>query len=548
MLFAGALMLVVGGRKNESTENLPFEAYDTETSKWYSFMDIPGFRNGVINYNSHLFFYGGFESSTPNIPTNNFSYIDLKFIFSKNKELYLKINLNNEVNSDNGSNDKNVHSTLMSHLNSDNKPYKEFYLNSPTKSVKIAPMAIIAKINNSYHSNDDILKRIPLDNLQEEGKKINVNGSISQESINLGLKNSKMEELANYFIDQLLNPNSMNKIFRPNKNAVEKLIEETQKILSKEPSILNLTAPIKIFGNINGHFSSLISIFESFGYPDDSFGDIERNDYLFLGDYVDRGSQSLDVICLLFALKLKFPEQIFLLRGHHEDILVNSVLGFGEECEIKLKEDIKDKNSIFMKINNLFQYLPFAAVVGKNFFCVHGGIGQTVELINDIGKISRPFQISHDSNKMSNEQIIVNELLWTDPLISKNMQEKEDKASRSLFGCPEIRSQKFSIQRTNKFLETNNLSMMIRSHEFIKDGYENQEKKIITFTSCFDYCGVYKNAGGIIYIKKNMNVCPKIIYPQKNESMIQIIQNEKNDSKLEKKDSRKLKGLSPLRN
>lgn len=540
-------MLVIGGRKNESTENLPFEVYDTETSKWYSFLDIPGFRNGVINYNANLFFYGGFESSTPNIPTNNFSHIDLKFIFSKNKELSLKMNLNNDSN-ENEFGEKNVHSTLMSHMNSDFKPYKEFYLNSPTKSVKIAPMAIIAKINNSYHSNDDILKRIPLDNLQEEGKKININGSISQESINLGLKNSKIEELANYFLDQLLNPNSINKIFRPNKNALEKLCEETQKILSKEPSILNLTAPIKIFGNINGHFDSLINIFENFGYPDDSYGDIERNDYLFLGDYVDRGSQSLEVVCLLFALKLRFPEQIFLLRGHHEDILVNSVLGFGEECEIKMKEDVRDKNSIFMKINNLFQYLPFGAIVGKNIFCVHGGIGQNVKLLNEINKIQRPFQITHDSNKMTNEQLIVNELLWTDPLITKSMQEKEEKSSRSLFGCPEIRSKKFSMERTDQFLEMNNLSMMIRSHEFIKDGYENQEQKIVTFTSCFDYCGVYKNAGGIIYIKKNMNVCPKILYPQKNDSIIQTIKNEKIDNKLEKKDSRKLKGLSPLRN
>ena len=92
-------------------------------------------------------------------------------------------------------------------------------------------------------------------------------------------------------------------------------------------------------------------------------GDIHAYDYLFLGNYVDKGQYSLEVICLLMALKLKFPKQIMLLRGNHEDKNVNRYLGFGEECAKRLGEDINDPNSCFAKINEAFEQMPLAAIV-----------------------------------------------------------------------------------------------------------------------------------------------------------------------------------------
>jgi len=84
---------------------------------------------------------------------------------------------------------------------------------------------------------------------------------------------------------------------------------------------------------------------------------------VFLGNYIDRGAFSLEVICLLMALKLKYPKQVILLRGNHEDRNVNRHLGFGKECQQRLGEDINDPNSVFQKINNMFEYLPLGAVI-----------------------------------------------------------------------------------------------------------------------------------------------------------------------------------------
>ena len=108
------------------------------------------------------------------------------------------------------------------------------------------------------------------------------------------------------------------------------------------------------------------------------------NDYLFLGDFIDRGNLCLERICLLMALKVKYPEQIHLIRGNHEDILINSGFGFQEECKERLNDESENEDSLFALMNEFFEYLPFIALILTQILCVYEGIDANVKKISDI--------------------------------------------------------------------------------------------------------------------------------------------------------------------
>ena len=120
--------------------------------------------------------------------------------------------------------------------------------------------------------------------------------------------------------------------------------------------------------------------FESFGNPsdDNQNGDINVMQYIFLGDFCDRCFYSLENILLLFALKVKYPDFIYLIRGHHEDIQVNINSGLGLECKERLNDDILNNQSLFYYINQIFDLLPFGILVDNHILCVHGGIGSRI--------------------------------------------------------------------------------------------------------------------------------------------------------------------------
>lgn len=143
--------------------------------------------------------------------------------------------------------------------------------------------------------------------------------------------------------------------------------------------VVEMRPGVKIFGSLHGQYQELMRFFNEFGTPDNDpqvkNGDIESCDYVFLGNYIDRGKNSLEVICILLALKLKFPESIYLLRGAHEDKQVNQDEGLGLECHQRLNEDIGDPNSVFQNLNKVFEYLPLAAVINQKILCIHSGIG-----------------------------------------------------------------------------------------------------------------------------------------------------------------------------
>jgi hypothetical protein len=206
------------------------------------------------------------------------------------------------------------------------------------------------------------------------------------------------------FLKSLLKPKDYNlppvhSKFPLKREDIIEMATECINILAVQPTVIkDIKPPVKVFGNIHGNYADLMRFFDIWKQPSDA-GDIHGYDYVFLGNYVDRGAYNLETICLLMALKLKYPKQIFLLRGNHEDKNVNKYLGFGEECTKRLGEDINVASSVFAKINEMFEYMPLAAIVHdksnqSKVFCVHGGIGSTVNKVEEIEKIQRPISIN----------------------------------------------------------------------------------------------------------------------------------------------------------
>ena len=555
-------MLVVGGRTNQVGESVPLEVYDTESSDWFKFLSIPRFRHCIWLYETGLFVHGGFDQETPNVPTDKMMQIDLEKLLKNHPNLVkssafatrdvfnpqgvphpksqphrlsnAKIGGDNKPESSNGprlgdmkpemkqgfdgkiDSTRNSEQSISSHLESaGSKGGKD--PKTVVQNFRLSPQAIVATIYGPDDNINNVVSKVSIDKLQEESKKLGIgfhDPLVSKPS-------AYYEGLYNLFINLLLIPKEYTQDYHFNmkKELITKLCEEVQKILMNETALLRVRSPIKIFGNIHGQFGDLMKLFDNFGCPSDAVfdGDIDSIDYLFLGDYVDRGYNSLEVVVLLFALKLKYPDQIHLLRGHHEDKVVNKIYGFAEECGSKFSEDITDPSSIFQKINKVFEYLPLAAIIDGKYFCVHGGIGNSLRYAEEIEKMPKPFEIQHFNENAKNSflQKMVNELLWCDPEVESDSTEN---SSRGILGLEEIRCKRFTLERTKKFLEDNNLSLVIRSHEIVKDGFEMINDKIITVVSCLDYCGKLQNAGGILKIKKNFEIIPKIIYPSGQSS------------------------------
>lgn len=518
-LFLANLLLVIGGRTNNISEKLCLEVYDTETSEWFRFPSVFPFRHASWLLESSLFIHGGFYPSSPNIPTDELVKINLGKMFQPYPNLIKAINNNitQILSPPFKENEENVikygpGSTNYKTAMHPSKPKSEKSTQNKNSNIRLAHQAIVAC---SYAPNEDVsklIRKMSIDKLQEESRKLGLGYQMQKP-----LYSAMFEELCGFFIESLLIPKefSQDMKFSLPKEAVAKLIEETQKIIEREPSLLRLRAPLKIFGNINGQIGDLLKLFEHFGMPCDILkqGDIEGFTYLFLGDYIDYGKFNVEVLCLLFALKIKYPDSIFMLRGHHEDIFVNKSLGFAEECIAKFNDNLNDANSIYQQFNRLFEYLPLAALVEEKILCVHGGIGNSLNSLSEIDSLERPIEVSHIPSTPY-EKIVV-DLLLSDPVSYEHELKNQSNAERDFFSAGYVC--KFGMERITKFLSENNLSFIIRSHENVIDGFEKfANEKVVTVFSNMNYMGKNLNASAVLIIKKNSELVPKAIYPPQN--------------------------------
>ena len=512
MIFYNDLMIIIGGRGHNSN-NLPLltQVYDMDTCEVFSFAGIPMNRHSNFIYNNNVFLYGGFNSKTPTQSVGNLSRISLEKIFHKSS-LLNKLDINKD------SADKNKI----------NKINKKNNLATKKSQFKLSPDVIIGSGGVAIEGEEDqiqddqsIFHVVHIDKLTEENKRI---GQVPNKNITSLLDNKRKynEKLIEKFISTLLRPfdwfnnkeiDSIHESLPFTNQEIFDLIKEVKPLLEKDHSLIRIRSPCKIFGNIHGVYTDLMRYFESFGNPsdDNQMGDINVMQYIFLGDFCDRGLYSLEVILLLFALKVKYPDFIYLIRGHHEDKFINEKYGLGDECHDRLLDNIKNPLSIFANINKAFDYLPFGILLDNNILMVHGGIGSSINTLDDIENIKRPVSVEH--NVTNKDQLHIIDLLWSEyseDIDNIEINSERDKNKNGFIV-------KYGKERLNKFLVENKINLLITAHQFVKEGFTTfNNDRLLTVFSATNYMDKYKNIGGMINIAKKranqrMNIIPKLI-------------------------------------
>ena len=236
-------------------------------------------------------------------------------------------------------------------------------------------------------------------------------------------------------------------------------------------------------GDVHGQYYDLLRLFEYGGFPPDA-------NYLFLGDYIDRGKQSLETVCLLLAYKIKYPENFFLLRGNHECASINRIYGFYDEC--KRRHGIR----LWKIFTDCFNCLPIAALVDDKILCMHGGLSPELNKILTINNIVRPTDVPDTG--------LLCDLLWSDP--DKEVTDWGDNDRGVSFT--------FSEDIVRKFNNKNEIDLICRAHQVVEDGYEFFcQRQLVTLFSAPNYCGEFDNCGAMMSIDETLMCSFQILKP-----------------------------------
>jgi serine/threonine-protein phosphatase PP1 catalytic subunit len=252
-----------------------------------------------------------------------------------------------------------------------------------------------------------------------------------------------------------------------------------------DSALVRIPAPVKILGDVHGQYYDLLRIFDKIGGPE-----VPDNKFLFLGDYVDRGKQSLETICLLLAYKIKYPKKMFLLRGNHECASINRIYGFYDEC--KRRYSVK----LWKTFTDCFNCLPVAAIVADKIFCCHGGLSPDLQEMKQIDEIDRPTDVPDTG--------LLCDLLWADPEKDVEAWGENDRGVSFTFGQNIVES----------FLAQHGFDLIARAHQVVEDGYEFfAERQLVTLFSAPNYCGEFDNAGSIMNVGKDLLCSFQVLKP-----------------------------------
>lgn len=239
---------------------------------------------------------------------------------------------------------------------------------------------------------------------------------------------------------------------------------------------------VVVVGDIHGHFTDLIRIFDHFGHP-------PKQEYIFLGNYVSHGCQSLEVLLLLFCYKIKYPKSLHLLRGNHENQYTTRLYGFYEEMDKRLNA------KAWKLMISVFEMMPLAAVVNNTVFCCHGGISP--ELLLD-----RLTSVKHLLDHMSQmivrpvdglEEGLAPDLMWADP------DYEVERWGINEAGCSFV----FGTEVLDEFLEKYKFDLIVRSNRMVTGGYEffHGMKLLHIFSASF-FIREFRNSAAVLHLNR----------------------------------------------
>merc|ERR1719353_2761573 len=247
--------------------------------------------------------------------------------------------------------------------------------------------------------------------------------------------------------------------------------------------MVELQAPLNILGDTHGQFRDTLRFFEAGGEPG-------PNNYLLLGDYVDRGRMSMENICFLLAYKVKCPDNVFLLRGNHECASINRIYGFYDDC--KRQYNIK----LWKSFTDVFNCLPAAALIDNKIFCMHGDISPSMSSLDQIRDIVRPCDVPDTG--------LLCDLLWADPDQDISGWAENDRGVSYRFGQDVLMG----------FNKKHGLDLIVRAHQVVEDGYEFfANRQLVTLFSAPNYVGEFDNAAAVLSLDDNLLCSFQLFHP-----------------------------------
>lgn len=260
----------------------------------------------------------------------------------------------------------------------------------------------------------------------------------------------------------------------PSLEDVKYLCEKAMEILRDLPNVVSVPAPVSICGDTHGQFYDLLELFSLGGKCPDT-------NYLFLGDYVDRGYYSVETFLFLIALKVRYPSRMTLLRGNHESRQTTQAYGFYDEIIRKYGDA-----SVWQLFNQVFDLLPICAVVGEKIFCVHGGLSPLITSIDQIQVCDRKKEVP--------ERGLMCDLLWSDPDTVSGFQ-ISPRGAGYIFGDHVVQ----------QFNRANRLTLICRAHQLAMEGYvEWFDRKLFTVWSAPNYCYRGGNPASILEVSTDL--------------------------------------------